>query len=1217
MIEHFEAECAHCVSKLDACHISTMTRAYSSSLAHTQHLKKRFQVENGLTMNTTYHQADTAPPISMQRMLYSGVLLTTISTLFLMRDLAGEPFGLQMLIVLMFPALFYGLGMLVYRYLDAPLAAPGIVGTGAWLVVVGLIHLFEQRYLLPEAIQSYYWGTAAMLTAVLITATGHRIRIWFMLPLVPLVQINAMWALMYTAGINLVWWAALSFGLVLVWWEMPHPNERWRNTYRTSALLLSGFLLYISLWLPVDTQLTWLSAWGAAAFVVTIIALRHGATQLGPLVLVMLVAASLLGTPPTWFPMIWLVIAAVAILFSERDVVQPIRDMTIALAVLLSGAAAGAVKVLPLIYGIPIHPAGGIGVLFGAGLLLGWLGFRRGIVVSAHISLWLIAGGWSELYFIGLGDTNSFGLWLTFLPAIALLVERIITSGQRVKAKGDAKVIDTMTRLPLADLIIGLSAIILLWTALNISDIHPVTSSITLLLVVGIWTMTGLVYRLAVFIHLALWVAPIPYALLLWQTVPFARSLPMTGVLWQLLGLVFVLMGHLLRKPRPSIVAPFFMVGYVLLGFGMTFTQGDLFLVSLGLAMVVSVLTSASVLADQHPVWTAIISRLISPEQRPYAFDNVHNAFTLLSAWLSGIWIYLMLEQTLLSFSQRGLVLVLLSAVWIMLGRLLPAVRPVVGWHIYSAGWFLWCTGLVQIFFSPAEAVITAVLGLAISGEALHRSRGARYWLPVMVLQIAFSAMQAAYLLSLSPSGVLMFVLTGVSAVGIWFDDRQFGRITAGSAALFAVIVWRLYPENLIGALCMFMLALLAAWRYRQWWWAFPVYLPLGTIAFQLEWTITPQNLLTIGCLHLLLGGVLLQTQRPQRTRRLNETWFNQLDSATPFLWIGTALVVDNGFWLVFRHPSLLDTYLLVLTGLFAMGALVLGIRELSGWSLTSLGAVFLVSAAHSAEMGTNFETIHNSLVGLATTAVVGGLVIRTASMTAVRKRYPFKRMRRWVWWLRPSFKLANFLVAMTYPLMITSLAYVGEINHLTFVVLGGLVTLYTALCFSNTRHVYWMLLTVLSGSAVWGMGLAMLGWFEPHLFALPAALLFLLGAQWIRHGDGKLLEIMGSIIPLFLAALHVLNAFSTSGSLRFAYAGGLIVLLAGYGVLVGRRIPFTLAAGAIVLGALVYGVRVNVWLVVLVGGVGLMGSALLIEVQRERIDDWLQRANTVWGTWR
>ena len=68
--------------------------------------------------------------------LYSGIALVVTSMLFLSRETAASPAFAQVALAIATPAFFYLVGGMVYRTLNAPLAAPGIVATGEWLVAV-------------------------------------------------------------------------------------------------------------------------------------------------------------------------------------------------------------------------------------------------------------------------------------------------------------------------------------------------------------------------------------------------------------------------------------------------------------------------------------------------------------------------------------------------------------------------------------------------------------------------------------------------------------------------------------------------------------------------------------------------------------------------------------------------------------------------------------------------------------------------------------------------------------------------------------------------------------------------------------------------------------------------------------------------------------------------------------------------------------------------
>ena len=182
---------------------------------------------------------------NLQLSLYSGVALIVISILFLGREQESMTFITRIVSAVTIPALFYLLGGLVIRYLKAPLAGPGIVATGGWLIVVGLIHLWDQSDM-PAFMRPYYWLIASLAGAVVITLTAHYLRTWLLIPLIPLVQANALWAGFDAVGLNVVWWSALTFLLVLVWWELPQrfisEDDTWKLIYQVCGVLLTLFL---------------------------------------------------------------------------------------------------------------------------------------------------------------------------------------------------------------------------------------------------------------------------------------------------------------------------------------------------------------------------------------------------------------------------------------------------------------------------------------------------------------------------------------------------------------------------------------------------------------------------------------------------------------------------------------------------------------------------------------------------------------------------------------------------------------------------------------------------------------------------------------------------------------------------------------------------------------------------------------------------------------
>jgi hypothetical protein len=517
-----------------------------------------------------------------------------------------------------------------------------------------------------------------------------------------------------------------------------------------------------------------LVTWGACALLVAILGFRHGWVNLGPLAIVLLACALAWGLPIVWWPPVWLVIGIGTVIFIERLALGKAEsnklalEMSTALAILLSGAAALLSVMLPFFGGASIPTLTALVVGFSGSLMI-WIGWRRALTIAEHAGLWLLASAWGGLYFIGFADSGAYGLWMSLLAVTAVAIERIQQTFSKQKHKDMHSIRAAVMRWPLADLVIGLTAMIVIWSALSISSSEPWIITVTMSLVIGVWIIAGMLYRLPILLHVALWLAPLPYALLLILTVPPLRHAPMIGLAWQLLAAVMLLIGHLMPRYRPAMQAPFFITGYILLGLGMTLTLSDpvLLLIGLLLVVIVAVLTSAIVIAGRHPFWTVVIAWAIPPESRPYAYKHVHNAFLFLSAWLLAIWLYLMLGYTDMAVPRQGLALVLFSTIWLVLGRLLPRLPGVVGWPVYAAGWFMWLIGLLLVFFSPTEAMITAVVGLALSGEALYRSKEMN-WMPVFILQVLFIALQIAWMFSvLSGYTILLGTAVVFCSVGI------------------------------------------------------------------------------------------------------------------------------------------------------------------------------------------------------------------------------------------------------------------------------------------------------------------------------------------------------------------------------------------------------------------------------------------------------------------
>ena len=1155
----------------------------------------------------------------LQWLLYSGIALIVISMLFLGREQQSTSFLVQAVTVMIAPAIFYGVGVLVSRYLNTVLAGPGIVATGGWLVAVGLIHLYEKQPLLPPVIQPYYWLIASLIGTVLITLTGHKLRIWLLAPLIPLTQANAMWALMGVSGLNIEWWSAASFGLILVWWEFCPKDGHWALVYKVAAVMLTIFLLIFSYWLNGATPRTVFSTWAAGAILVAILGLRHGWVNLGPLAIVMLVCASLFGLPMAWWPFAWLTLGVVTIIFIERLTHQQhgvkhsiALEMSTALAVILCGLAAVYAKVATM-FGVPIPPLIVALIFLEAGVLLLWLAWRRGLSIAAHIGLWLLASAWAEIYFYWFSDSNAYGLWLGLLAAVALLAERLLSSQRKMKRKQLNTITETVLRWPLADVVIGLSVMIVTWTTVNILDAPPVIIAITTAVVVAVWIVTGLIYRLPVLLHIALWLALLPFSLLLILLIPGLRSLPLLGFAWQWLGLVFVILGLSLPKQRPAVLYPFFVAGYAFLGLGLTFTinQGELLLLSLGLVALVSLATSVIVILGYHPAWDVFVERLISPEERPYAFKNVHNLFLLLGTWLTVIWLQLMLGTTVLSFAQQGIVMVGLSCAWITLGRLLPRVPGVVGWPVYGAGWFMWMVGLLQVFFAPTEALITVILGLIICAEALYRSREI-YWIPVFIVQILFTALQIAWILALPGQSFLLLVMIAISLAGMRSHYTRAGQITAATGALLTIAIWVLKPD-LIGTFGLGVLAVAVLYYYWQWQWLFPLYVVLGIVGIQTgvisQWPV----LLVGGLAQIGVGTWLMLSIRPRRYRTLLVAFRDEWDWASPFLWIGT-LSAGAGLWLALTHLSNITHELLVLvlmTIWMTLWTAWIRLRHAPYVPLALAGGSLFFAVLYITDLP--FALIGNSLSGFSIGLALTAAILWALCLQIIARPLPFAPARRLIWWVRPLLKAVYCLMGLSVAIMLVAAVY--PMNHIGIVVNGLLLTALSAWIYQRQRRVVWLSLAVGMAWLTWAFALKLVNLDGIQWHTIPLAIVLLALARLPHLKRSQIVD--GAAVAILVAGgfagIRAGGIMSPAG----ISLGLQLLALVFYGYVGGRRVPFTVGLLILSGGVIAVVIKVNFWLILLSAGIILLGGALVMEVQRKSVEKFYDGWKIRWRGWR
>ncbi|MBL8133753.1 MAG: hypothetical protein JNL42_17960 [Anaerolineae bacterium] len=439
-------------------------------------------------------------------------------------------------------------------------------------------------------------------------------------------------------------------------------------------------------------------------------------------------------------------------------------------------------------------PAAAILTWLAASALIAILGVVTRLRVLAHLSAWGFAGVWTFAHRTWVGSPETFALWIILPAALAVLIGQVTRSGGG-KGKKVQGMLGAMFRWTTADVSVGLSIVSLLATAANLATMDHAALTLTLLALTALWLAQGIVYRLPIFAHLALYVAPFPLSMGLISSNLIFTSLPILGLVWQAVGVLLLVIGHAMTRLRTGVRAPFFVVGYALIGAGLALADERTMPLHLGIAVLASLISAALVLLGKHPLWDGFAAWIAPPARRPYAHRVIRSAFLLLGAWLAAIWFQIILGALGLPAQRQGLGLVLISSAWFMVGWLLDRIPDVAGWTVHSAGWLLWGIGLLQVFFAPSEAVIAAIFGLGISAEQLFRT-GRGYWLPVALMQTAFVVLQASRLLSLPPATLLGLLSIGIVALALARQQKGSPRPVVIAGTLIAVAAVHLFGPS-------------------------------------------------------------------------------------------------------------------------------------------------------------------------------------------------------------------------------------------------------------------------------------------------------------------------------------------------------------------------------------------------------------------------------------
>jgi hypothetical protein len=166
------------------------------------------------------------------------------------------------------------------------------------------------------------------------------------------------------------------------------------------------------------------------------------------------------------------------------------------------------------------------------------------------------------------------------------------------------------------------------------------------------------------------------------------------------------------------------------------------------------------------------------------------------------------------------------------------------------------------VFFSPTVAILTAIFGLALSAEALYRSK-ALHWMPVFILQILFSVLQVAWMLHIPGHGLLLAVTIGISMVGMGYEriEQRAGRSTVLIGGVLSVVIWAFFP-NVASTLGLIALALAALWIYRRWELLLALYGPLIALALPFGLGTNWRLLLVLGGAQTVIGAALVIATR-------------------------------------------------------------------------------------------------------------------------------------------------------------------------------------------------------------------------------------------------------------------------------------------------------------------------------------------------------------------
>ncbi|NDJ61035.1 MAG: hypothetical protein GYB67_07910, partial [Chloroflexi bacterium] len=493
-------------------------------------------------------------------------------------------------------------------------------------------------------------------------------------------------------------------------------------------------------------------------------------------------------------------------------------------------------------------------------------------------------------------------------------------------------------------------------------------------------------------------------------------------------------------------------------------------------------------------------------------------------------------------------------------------------------------------------------------------------WMPVFVLQVLFTSLQIVWLLALPGFSLLLAVMIITSIAGMWLERRaqMMGQVTtyrasraaAISAGVLACFIW-LPQIDITTTSGIVVLAAAVVIRYQRVAWFAVLYSALVVLAGLLEIHRDGGLLLILGMVQLGIGVGIMVVVRPPRYRTLRVALFAEIDWATPPLWVG-ALTAGLGMAVAWQQSTAIEQIVavpLVLALTTAILASIAGVRHAPYVPLSLLAMAVLITLLEATTAP--FTHIGDRLLLSGSGLAVAAIFIRHVISGQLARQRPLRRVRSLVWWLRPLRQTTGVAAFLSFMILITvSRAYPA--SAVLLIVNSVLLTIFSLVYFVEriTRLRLWILAGMIG--VTWLLTLDAFGVESVFWQLVPLALVLFGLAHLLEQSAVEWVAVL-----LFIGG-GVLNLSEANfAAVPLLVLGLQILALIVYGYSAGRRIPFSAGVALTASGAVVVIGAINLWLVPLTLGVGLMSLALLVEVQRELVARWADTWSARWRVWR